>query len=159
MNSLRRNRIAEAGNQDTQLEAKVMLAASNIKITYVKNVSQRVRNAVEQAKDFWGKYINTSKQVSIRLGTGKVDKKSLGFHLFNPEKGFNGGKIKIDAGKKLHKNNPSALTDTVIHEIGHALMIGHKGMNGTIMAAQASNSKRTVNAKILSRLSKAGYRK
>jgi hypothetical protein len=151
MNALRKNRLSSPSSNNTTLESKVLLAASNFKITFGKKVSQKVKNAAQQAQNFWSKYINTNKKVAVRIDEKKFNDETLG--IFFKSRSL----IQIDTTHRNHKNNPAALATTMMHEVGHALGLGH-GDNGSIMARTAIGIRRGVNPQILQQLKKQGYR-
>lgn len=154
MKLLQRNRITTNQNSQSHLEEKVLLAAANISFKFIGTVSKSVKKAAKQAKQFWGKHINTSKKMMVHIRENtKANGNTLGW--WQAHGGGKNGLIQINS--KANKNN-AELVNTTIHEFGHAFGLRH--IPDTIMKAN-SNGKLSsnVNKKILDQLKKRGWRK
>jgi predicted Zn-dependent protease len=158
MTPIRKHNLANDKSQAGALERRVMLAASNISFKFSSSVSKATKEAADRAIKFWGKILNTNKQVSIFLDMKpNLEFGNFGFY----QKGnFSGQKSRIVISSKIFKDlkgkKKSKLNQTMIHEVGHALGLGHKGAQGTIMAGTGFGPK-SVSESQLATLKKNGF--
>jgi hypothetical protein len=143
MPPIRKHNLANHKFHAGSLEHRVLLAASNISFKFSSKVNSATKSAASKAQSFWGKIINTNKQVRIYLDM--QPKLEFGKFGFQQDGNFSGQQSRIVISSKIFKDlkgkKKSKLNQTVIHEVGHALGLGHKGAQGTIMAGSGFGPK------------------
>jgi hypothetical protein len=159
MSAIRKNKLVALRSGSNPLESRTMLAASSFSFTFGKNATKKVKKAAQAAKDFWGKIINTNKNLNIHIDMKPLTGRRAG--EFRAGQFVRSGKdtVIISNTKEFKEfirenKDKDILTETVIHEVGHALGLGHE--NGTIMTGTSEFGNRNVSQRQIQRLTKLG---